>query len=439
MSKTDFYAPLLLEKGAWLDWRGIYSGGYGWRGDRPLTSISKIVIHHTVTEPSKNAKTDVDLIEKIHVNGNGWGGIGYHFLITSEEVNGYAKVAYVGDIGSIRAHAPDSKGTFCPKGTGNYYFLGISIVGKLHEVAPTEAQKRSLNELCKELIYEEDTRLPLIRTWADVVGHWDVDPTACPGNKWDYTQIKNFTIKTIPVIEDPIMIAEQQKQIEEMQSQLQAKDNVIQDIQKKLAFEQAESNELRTKSSTEFMSYKNEADTKYQTLKQSYDKLAAQMSDIDGNEQIVIENGQLKEQNASFRIQVEKLEGQVSELKLAIKNSTIDTTPVISETPVVETGKTVEELIVKEKSITKLLEFVKTHSTLFAKGSAYGSLALLIADIAVNILNMDVPQDMTLPSIAAFISSGVAISYGVWLRNKSIFERKLEIQEAVKEEVKSNE
>lgn len=200
MSNIAFIVPKLRDNGAWLDYRNQYPGGFGWRYDRPLNGIQFAVNHHSVTNPAKNAKKDVDTLWNIH-KSNGWGGIGYNFVITSEEVTGkdglrYAKVAYVGDLGSVRAHTPNTKGWKGLKaGYGNEYLVAACMIGQLHINNPTEAQIRSAYWLYRELIQEEPTRLPKLKGTlsAKLTSHKNWDATACSG-RWDEFQ-KNAIIK----------------------------------------------------------------------------------------------------------------------------------------------------------------------------------------------------------------------------------------------------
>lgn len=200
MSNITFYAPKLKDNGAWLDYRGQYPGGYGWRYDRTLSGIVYAANHHSVTQPSYNAKTDCDRLWSIH-KANGWGGIGYNFVITTEEVTGsdglrYAKVAYVGDLGSVRAHTPNTKGALGLRaGYGNEYIVAACMIGMLHQVNPTEAQIRSAHWLYKELIQEEPARLPNLKGDLNtkLQAHKIFDSTACPGNwDWQKSQIVNY-------------------------------------------------------------------------------------------------------------------------------------------------------------------------------------------------------------------------------------------------------
>lgn len=201
MANTPFIVPKLRDNGAWLEYKNQYAGGFGWRYDRALSQVRFVANHHSVTNPTFNAKTDVDRIYNIH-RGNGWGGIGYHFVITSEEVTGedglrYAKVAHVGDIGSVRAHTPNVRGALGLRaGYGNEDIVAACMIGQLHLTNPTEAQLRSAYWLYRELITQEPTRLPNLRGTlnAKLHAHQTFDPTACPGNwGWQKPRIVNYT------------------------------------------------------------------------------------------------------------------------------------------------------------------------------------------------------------------------------------------------------
>ena len=182
MANTPFTVPRLVDEGAWLDWRGKYSNGYAGFGDRALANIRFAVPHHSVTNPTGSAEQDVNTLFNIH-KSNGWGMIGYHFVITSEVVNGFAKIAYVGDIGSIRAHAPNTKGAYgLQTNYGNHYLVGACIIGQNHLQMPSQAQLRSMKLLMQELLWFEDARLPnLTNTWDDMREHKVWDWTQCNG------------------------------------------------------------------------------------------------------------------------------------------------------------------------------------------------------------------------------------------------------------------
>lgn len=200
MANTDFYVPRLVKEGAWLDWRGRHKGGNVMYGDRALSEIRFFAAHHSVTNPTGSAERDVDTLASIHINGNGWAGIGYNFVITSEEVNGFAKVAYVGDLGTVRAHTPNTKGyAGLAKNLGNRYIVAACIIGQNHILNPSEAQKRSMKLLAEELLWFEDARIPnLWNTWDDFRCHYDFDYTQCNGMAHIRGDIINTVIPTEP-------------------------------------------------------------------------------------------------------------------------------------------------------------------------------------------------------------------------------------------------
>jgi hypothetical protein len=182
MANTVFIVPELDKNGCWYDYRVHYTGGYGWRGDRTLNQIKYIVLHHTVSTAYSNIDKEVDQIAKYHINTNKWGGCGYHFIISTEEKNGLAKVGYVGDIASIRAHTPNMKGAFSiPAKQGNIYTLGIALVGDFTNKQPSPAQLKSTHLLCNQLIYKE-SQYSELKSWDNLKSHKDFDYTSCPAN-----------------------------------------------------------------------------------------------------------------------------------------------------------------------------------------------------------------------------------------------------------------
>lgn len=203
MASTPFYVPRLLKEGAWLDWRGRHRGGNVMYGDRALSNIRYAAVHHSVTHPTGSAARDVDTLANIHINGNGWLGIGYHFVVTSEvTASGFAKVAYVGDIGTIRAHTPNTKGAKgLAAGFGNHYIVAACMIGMNHQVMPTTAQLRSMKLLIQELLWFEDQRLPnLANTWDDMQPHKVFDYTQCNGMDSIMAAIRNVAIPSDVIV-----------------------------------------------------------------------------------------------------------------------------------------------------------------------------------------------------------------------------------------------
>jgi len=186
MSDFKFNVPKLLEKGAWFDYRFL-KGGYISRGNRDLNKVSTLFIHHTVTNQEKNLDKEVRYVHYLHTDIRKFNSIGYNFIVSSEEINGYAKVAYTLDLIQIGYHTANIKGCKgVPARLGNVYGTGIAIVGNFVNVNPTNAQLRSIHELINELIYQEDIRLPLLKNWDVMIPHYLADATACPGNWNNY-------------------------------------------------------------------------------------------------------------------------------------------------------------------------------------------------------------------------------------------------------------
>jgi hypothetical protein len=198
---TELQVQKLTDAGAWVDYRqGIWGESFDWQEKIPLTNFKGIVIHHTVTPQSGNGKTDADYVGEIH-KARGFGGVGYHIIITSEYKDDYAVAYYVGDLGTARAHSPNSLGVdLIPQGSGNWYLLGISMVGSfINGVQPDQRQLNTFNAICEKLLFD-DSRFPNLTDWNCVQPHKHYDATSCPGN-WDYLRVQNFVSVTSQVEE----------------------------------------------------------------------------------------------------------------------------------------------------------------------------------------------------------------------------------------------
>jgi hypothetical protein len=116
--------------------------------------LEYIVIHHTAS----TAKETVEQIHNFHINNNGWAGIGYHFYIRKDGT------IYKGrDEKYAGAHCVDY----------NSISLGICLEGNFEIEQPTDNQLKSLTELLQYLKNKYGN--------VQVVGHRDLNATACPG------------------------------------------------------------------------------------------------------------------------------------------------------------------------------------------------------------------------------------------------------------------
>lgn len=164
MGNFAFNVPSLGNK--FIDYRQqILGDSFNWSWVRPLTEVRYLTIHHAAGPDNQTP----DDIASYHVNSRGWGGIGYHFVISQ---NG--TVYYVGDLTTARAHVLNM----------NHLALGICLIGTFIEgKVPTSSQINSAHELCSQLLFRTP-EIPGIDGWEDVVGHQDLSPTQCPGDSW---------------------------------------------------------------------------------------------------------------------------------------------------------------------------------------------------------------------------------------------------------------
>jgi hypothetical protein len=158
---TPLYIPELGDK--FVDYRNdILGNSFTWSWERPITQVQYLVIHHSVTDASATAD-DIALLHK----ARGWGGIGYHFVITNDGI-----VWYVGDIGTARANVLNM----------NEKVIGICLIGDFTKYLPSDAQIISAHRLCKFLL---DVESVPPKEWEDVVGHKELQATQCPGDSWN--------------------------------------------------------------------------------------------------------------------------------------------------------------------------------------------------------------------------------------------------------------
>lgn len=181
MSDTPLYIPVLEERKKFKDYRQeIWGDSFSWYKLRSWDTVRYLVFHHSVTNPSGDSKKDVDYIAELH-RRRGWGGIGYHLVITPDGV-----VWYVGDISLQRANVADK----------NHLVIGVCLVGDFTQYNPTDDQILSAHDLCKYFI-NNFPALVNINGWEDVKGHSELQATQCPGPAWKgpvdsmYERIKN--------------------------------------------------------------------------------------------------------------------------------------------------------------------------------------------------------------------------------------------------------
>ncbi|HLC76027.1 MAG TPA: peptidoglycan recognition family protein [Candidatus Peribacterales bacterium] len=142
--------------------------------------IKLFVIHHTGEEDGSLLDTltgpeQVRSIYYTHTMKNGWGDIGYHYLIDRDGI------IYEGRAGGkkvIGAHV------YC----ANTSTLGIAMIGNFQKHAPSDAQLTSVRKLLAHLAKEYDVNLKGKaefhgKMYPTVVSHRDLASTICAGRR----------------------------------------------------------------------------------------------------------------------------------------------------------------------------------------------------------------------------------------------------------------
>lgn len=197
MAKIDLAIPSLVD--TFIDLRDSLPGdSYNWSWERDLSQVNFLAIHST---GGLDTQTPQD-IALDHINRNGWGGIGYHFLIDKEGL-----VYYVGDISTARANVANL----------NEQVLGIGIIGNFtNGLVPTTEQLDSAHKLCEFFI--SYSALPNITSWDKVRGHKELpnQSTNCPGETF-----QNWRIQIVEgVLEFQDQIVRLQSQVDSLQASL---------------------------------------------------------------------------------------------------------------------------------------------------------------------------------------------------------------------------
>lgn len=127
-----------------------------------------IVVHHTASTRDMT----VQEIHELHLN-QGWAGMGYHFYINKN-----------GDV--FRGRPEEMIGSHALN--YNSSSVGVCLSGNFEEEQPTKEQLTSLAELLKYLKAKYSS--------ARIVGHKDLNATACPGKNL-YSQLGSVIANAI--------------------------------------------------------------------------------------------------------------------------------------------------------------------------------------------------------------------------------------------------
>jgi len=141
---------------------------------------SLIVVHHSASKVGGSARFD-----EWH-RAKGWEGVGYDFVIGNgtDTADGFIETTFRWREQKDGAHV---------KGW-NEMAIGICLVGNFEETDPTPAQLDALRTLVRHL--RGRFRIPRER----VLGHGQLNATACPG--------KRFSVRAVAAATDPTPAAE---------------------------------------------------------------------------------------------------------------------------------------------------------------------------------------------------------------------------------------
>jgi len=166
----------------------------------PVENIKYLVVHHSASSPDLT----IEDIHQEHLN-LGWLCVGYHVVILKD-----GTIQYGRPIDSQGAHAIDF----------NYCSLGVCLVGYFHKDTinkgqwsdkPTDEQLNSLVEVLvnwKKKIPQE----------VKIVGHRELNPTACPGDGFTHLMLDGIAKKVDAILEGekPITITHSDKKYNEL-------------------------------------------------------------------------------------------------------------------------------------------------------------------------------------------------------------------------------
>lgn len=219
MAKTDLNIPSLGNK--FQDFRDLLPGdSYNWSWERDLSLVNYLAIHHSGGSDTESPES----IANIHINNNGWGGIGYHFLIAKD-----GTVFYVGDIGTARANVANL----------NEQVIGICLIGNfIQEKVPTNEQLDSTHKLCDFFILNFPA-LTGVKSWDKLRGHNELpgQSTPCPG--------ETFSSWRIQIVEGVSLISDRGAQVESLQTSLASLNQQVIFLQEGLLERDQQINNLR--------------------------------------------------------------------------------------------------------------------------------------------------------------------------------------------------
>lgn len=125
-------------------------------------TTTAVVVHHAGM--TRDEDLDVPAIHDMHL-GNGWAGIGYHFVVHKDGFIEHGRPVYYAG-----AHAYQH----------NKYTVGICMTGNFNLGVPTKEQALATEQLVAALC----KRYRIKPSKQTILGHRDLNDTSCPGDNF---------------------------------------------------------------------------------------------------------------------------------------------------------------------------------------------------------------------------------------------------------------
>lgn len=147
----------------------------------PLKKVDMIILHHMAHKTAGVHDIHNYHRSRTYTNSSGktayWSGIGYNYFITFDGIIYEARGLHVG--AQIAGH--------------NNRSIGIGFQGDFEQQSMTNAQLNAGAALCSKLLQDHSL------TEKDIKRHKDLAATACPGNNFSFTELKQM----LTTVRDP--------------------------------------------------------------------------------------------------------------------------------------------------------------------------------------------------------------------------------------------
>jgi len=147
----------------------------------PLKKVDMIILHHMAHKTAGIHDIHNYHRSRTYTNSSGktayWSGIGYNYFITFDGIIYEARGLHVG--AQIAGH--------------NNRSIGIGFQGDFEQQSMTNAQLNAGAALCSKLLQDHSL------TEKDIKRHKDLAATACPGNNFSFTELKQM----LTTVRDP--------------------------------------------------------------------------------------------------------------------------------------------------------------------------------------------------------------------------------------------